>query len=263
MVGEMEVAMKLVRILVALLAFVLGSPALAEDISFTGLVTYRERMALPEDAALTITLVGLPAQQHIASAHASLGGKAGSPIQFTLNVRSDVMTTDGQYGLVAEIWSAGYVIFRNGQPAAVDLDEPSGNVIEVQFSPPPPHDPPEQVLPPVETPNSLLDVLWTVTSIGGEPVLPQTKVTFSIAADHRAGGNGGCNNYFTEASFKIPPLAFGPIAGTRMACDPVVMTQEARFFAALEATAGYELEGDALKLFDAAGIPLAGLVRAP
>jgi putative lipoprotein len=105
--------------------------------------------------------------------------------------------------------------------------------------------------------------LWTVTSIGGEPVLPQTKVTFSIAADHRAGGNGGCNNYFTEASFETPPLTFGPIAGTRMACDPAVMEQEARFFAALEATSGYDLNGDTLKLVDAAGIPLAGFIRAP
>jgi putative lipoprotein len=259
----MEVAMRLVRILVALLAFALAVPVMAEDVTFAGLVTYRERMALPEDAALTITLLSLPGQSRITGAHASLGGKAGSPIQFTLNVRSDVMTADGQYGLVAEILSGGYVIFRNSQPVLVDAAEPEGNIIEVEFSPPPPHDPPEQVLPPVETPNPLLDVLWSVTSIGGDPVLPQTEVTFSIAADHRAGGNGGCNNYFTEASFEIPPLTFGPIAGTRMACDPAVMAQEARFFAALEATAGYELEGDALKLFDAAGIPLAGLIRSP
>jgi putative lipoprotein len=259
----MEVVMSLVRILVALLAFALVAPALAEDVTFAGLVTYRERMALPEDAALTITLVSLPAAQGIASAHASLGGKASSPIQFNLNVRSDVIAAGGQYGLVAEILSGGYVIFRNREPVLVDVAEPEGNVIEVEFSPPPPHDPPEQVLPPVEPVNPLLDVLWTVTSIGGEPVLRQTDVTFSIAADRRAGGNGGCNNYFTEASFEIPPLTFGPIAGTRMACDPFVMAQEARFFAALEATAGYELTGDALKLVDAAGIPLAGLVRAP
>lgn len=254
---------RLLRICLALLAFALAAPAMAEDVTFTGLVTYRERMALPPDAALTISLVGLPAEQRIASAHASLGGKAGSPIQFTLNVRSDVIAAGGQYGLVAEIWSTGYVIFRNWQPAVVDPQEPSGNVIEVEFYPPPPHDPPEQILPPVETPNPLLDVLWSVTSIGGEPVLPQTEVTFSIAADHRAGGNGGCNNYFTEASFEVPPLTFGPIAGTRMACDPIVMAQEARFFAALEATAGYDLVGDALQLVDAAGIPLAGLIRAP
>ena len=255
--------MRLVRIIVALLAFALAAPAMAEDVTFTGLVTYRERMALPPDAALTVTLVSLPGESPIAGAHASLGGKAGSPIQFTLNVRSDVIAAGGRYGLIAEIWSAGYVIFRSWQPVVVDTSEPAGNVIEVEFTPPPPHDPPEQVLPPVEAPNPLLDVLWTVTSVGGDPVLPQTEVTFSIAADHRAGGNGGCNNYFAEASFETPPLSFGPIAGTRMACDPEVMAQEARFFAALGATAGYDLAGDTLKLVDAAGVPLAGLVRAP
>ncbi len=255
--------MSLVRIFVALLAFALAVPAMAEDVTFAGLVTYRERMALPEDAALTITLVSLPGESRITGAHASLGGKAGSPIQFNLNVRSDVIAAGGQYGLVAEILSGGYVIFRNSQPVLVDAAEPEGNIIEVEFSPPPPHEPPEQILPPIETPNPLLDVLWTVTSIGGDPVLHQTEVSFSIAADHRAGGNGGCNNYFTEASFETPPLTFGPIAGTRMACDPAVMAQEARFFAALEATAGYDLVGDTLKLVDAAGIPLAGLIRAP
>lgn len=254
---------RLLRICSALLALALVTPVMAEDVTFAGLVTYRERMALPEDATLTITLVSLPGQGRITGAHASLGGKVGSPIQFNLNVRSEVIAAGGQYGLIAEIRSGGYVIFSNHQPVLVDAAEPEGNIIEVEFSPPPPHDPPEQVLPPAETPNPLLDVLWTVTSIGGEPVLPQTDVTFSIAADHRAGGNGGCNNYFTEASFETPPLTFGPIAGTRMACDPAVMAQETRFFAALEATAGYDLAGDTLKLVDAAGIPLAGLIRAP
>ncbi|KRA50357.1 META domain-containing protein [Devosia sp. Root635] len=241
----------------------LAGPALAEDVTFTGLVTYRERMVLPPGASLVITLVALPGQQRITGAHASLGGKAGSPIQFTLNVRSDVLADGGSFGLVAEIWSNGYAIFRNGQPTVVDPREPAGNVVAVEFSPPPPHDPPEQILPPVETPDPLLDVVWAVTSIGGEPVLPRTELSLSIAADHRVGGNGGCNNYFAEASFETPPLTFGPIAGTRMACGPDVMAQEARFFAALGATAGYDLSGDTLKLVDAAGVPLAGLVRRP
>ena len=255
--------MRLVRILVALFALALATPALAEDVTFSGLVTYRERMALPPDSALTITLVGLPGQNRVAGAHATLVGKVGSPMQFTLNVRSNVLAADGTYGLVAEISSQGQIIFRNAEPVVVDQQEPSGNVIEVRFSPPPPHDPPEQVLPPVEAPNALLEVLWTVTGLGGDPVLAGSVLTFSIAADHRAGGNGGCNNYFTEASFEDPPLSFGPIAGTRMACDPAIMEQEALFFAALGNTVGYELSGDELTLFDASGVPLAGLVRAP
>lgn len=254
---------KLTRALILLAGFLLAPAVMAEDVTFAGLVTYRERMALPADAALTITLVSLPGESRITGAHASLGGKASSPIQFTLNVRSDVIAAGGQYGLVAEIWSAGYVIFRNGQPVVVDAAEPEGNIIEVEISPDPPHDAPDQVLLPPERPIPLLDTAWQVTSIGGDPVLADTEVTLSIAADHRAGGNGGCNNYFTEAGFDGPPLTFGPIAGTRMACAPEIMDQEAALFAALEATVGYELSGDALKLFDAAGIPLVGLVRLP
>ena len=254
---------RLIRIALALLALLAAGPALAEAVTFSGLVTWRERMALPPHAALTVNLVTLPGQQRVTGAHASLGGKAGSPIQFTLNVRSEAIANGGQFGLVAEIWSQGQAIFRNRQPVPVDTDEPAGNVIEVEFSPPPPHDPPEQVLSPVEMPNALFDIVWTLTSIGGDPVLPGRTVTFSIAADHRAGGNGGCNNYFTEASFEEPPLSFGPVAGTRMACSLAIMEQENRFFAALGATHGYELDDDGLRLVDAAGVPLAGLVRMP
>ncbi|QDZ11140.1 META domain-containing protein [Devosia ginsengisoli] len=254
---------RLTRFALALLALLMAAPAFAEDVTFTGLVSWRERMALPPDAALTVNLVTMPGQQRITGAHASLGGKAGSPIQFTLNVRSDVLAGGGSFGLVAEIRSQGYVIFRNWQPVPVDALMPSGILIPVEFSPPPPHDPPEQVLPPVEAPNPLLDVVWTLTSIGSDPVLADTAVTFSIAADHRAGGNGGCNNYFTEASFEGPPLSFGPVAGTRRACAPDIMTQEARFFAALAATRGYELAGNGLQLVDAAGVALAGLVQTP
>ncbi len=249
-------------VLALLITLTLGGLARADDVTFKGLVTYRERMALPADASLVVTLVNLADQKRIAGAQAALGGKASSPVQFTLNVRSTVLAPDRRYGLVAEIWSAGHVIFTNGQPLAVDPESSSGLVIPVQFSPPPPHDPAEQILPPVEAPNPLLEVVWNVTSLGGKPVLPLTKPTLSIAADHRAGGNGSCNSYFTEASFEEPPLAFGPIAGTRMACPPAIMAQEAAFFSALSATAGYELSGDRLTLVDPKGKQLAELMRA-
>lgn len=252
------------RVMLVLLAVLaLGGAAQAEDVTFTGLVAYRERMALPPGAALAISLVSLPDQRLIAGAHAWLDAKANSPIQFTLNVRSTVLAAGGSYGLVAEIRSEGRTIFSNGQPVVVDPLAPSGILIPVQFSPPPPHDPPIEVLPLPEAPNPLLDVVWSVTSIGGDPVLPGSGLTFSIAADYRVGGHGGCNNYFAEASFDVPPLSFGPVAGTRMACAPAVMAQEARFFTALGATVGYEVAGDTLKLFDAAGVPLVGLVRSP
>ena len=235
--------------------------AAAEDVTFSGLVTYRERLVLPPNSALLITLVSLPDQKPIASANAILVDKAASPIQFSLNVRSNVLAAGGQFGLVAQIVIEGDGLLINQQPVLVDPAEPEGNVIEVRFSAPPPHEPPAKILPPPETPIPLLDTAWRVIGIGGDPVLADTEVTLSIAADHRAGGNSGCNSYFTEADFEGPPLTFGPIAGTRMACTPEVMTQEADLFAALGATVGYEMAGNSLVLVDAAGVPLIELVR--
>ncbi|MHA6691121.1 META domain-containing protein [Devosia sp. A449] len=252
-----------VRAAIALIALLmLALPGFANDLTFTGDVSYRERIALPPDARLTIMLVALPAGTPIVGAEGAIAGSV--PLQFTLNVRSTVIKPGGDYGLLAEISSAGRTLFRNAEPVPVDAAAPMPVRIVVTAVPASPHEAPEAALPPVEPPNPLLDMVWTVTSIGGDPVLGGSKLTFSVAADLRAGGNGGCNNYFTEASFETDsPLAFGPIAGTRMACEPTVMAQEARFFAALGATAGYLLEGDTLKLVDAAGVPLLGLIRAP
>lgn len=249
--------------LMLLALLMLAPPAMADDVTFTGEVTYRERIALPPRAELWVTLVSLPRATPVVGAAANVGPSGQVPLQYSLRVRSDVIATGGSYGLVAEIRAEGRTLFRNSQPVPVDVMAPLPTLIVVNFSPDPPHDAPEQVLPPPERPIPLLDTAWQVTSIGGDPVLADTDVTLSIAADHRAGGNGGCNNYFTEADFDGPPLTFGPVAGTRMACAPEIMEQEAALFAALDATVGYELSGDALKLFDAAGIPLVGLVRLP
>ena len=249
--------------LALLLMLGLAAPALADDLTFSGDVTYRERIALPPDAELWITLVTLPDARVIVGAAANVASPAKVPLHFTLNVRSDVIVPGGSYGITAEIRSAGRTMFRNWQPVPVDLTTPDAIAVLVSFSPEPPHEAPLQVLPPAETGNPLLDSFWSVTSIGGEPTLSETRVSLAFAPDQSAGGNGGCNNYFSEASFDDTPLSFSPIAGTRMACAPDVMAQEAEFFAALEATAGYELAGDTLQLLDAAGVPLIGLVRAP
>ncbi len=102
-------------------------------------------------------------------------------------------------------------------------------------------------------------MLWRITSIGGKPAVGERPPTFSITADSRAGGNSGCNNYFAEADF-TDGLSFGPAAATRMACAEPLMAQEAALFAALAAVANYETDGESLRLLDAAGIPLIGLV---
>lgn len=236
--------------------------ASANDVSLTGQVTYRERMALPDGASLTVTLVALGTGKPIASAGANVADQGQVPLSFVLNVRSSVLDAGGSYGLVAQISAGGRVLFRNREAVVVDPAAPAAVEIVTHYAPGPMPAPANDDLPPVPT-NALLDSDWTVTSIGGDPVLPGSMPTLAIAADLSTGGHGGCNSFFAEARFENGGLAFGPVAGTRMACAPEIMTQESRFFAALAATAGYELSGNALQLRDAAGVTLIGLVRAP
>ena len=251
----------------AMLALALSlAPALAvEQITLTGEVTYRERIALPPDADLTVTLVTLDAkgEPHAIGATAPIPARGQVPLQFVLNVRSDAIARDQDYGLIAEITAGGVPVFRNAVPVRVDPLAPQPALIIVNFDPPPPMPlpPPLPIAGDLEVTAALFDDIWTVRTIAGHPVLGATEVTLSIAPDRRAGGNGGCNSYFTEAMFDGPALYFGPIAGTRMACDALVMRQEAAFFAALAETASYELDNDTLYLLDVDGNQVVRLVR--
>ncbi|WP_375451612.1 META domain-containing protein [uncultured Devosia sp.] len=234
----------------------------AEQVTFTGQVTYRERIALPPGADLTVTLVSLAAKgaPHRVGATALISTRGQVPLQFVLDVRSDALSEDLEYGLVAEIRAGGLALFRNPTPVPVDPAAPLPVLIMVSFDPMTAPAPPTAIGE-LEVTAALFDTIWAVRTIAGQPVMEATAVSLSIAPDYRAGGNGGCNSYFTEARFDGPALRFGPIAGTRMACDVGVMQQEAAFFAALASVTGYELTDQALSLRDAHGKQLVGLAR--
>jgi len=239
----------------ALLAL-FGVATAAESVTFTGEVTYRERMALPPDARLRMTLVRLPGEGRVVSAtgQPTQGGQV--PLTFTLNVRSTVLQSGGSYGLRAEILSGGQVLFRNARPVAVDPARPeAGTILVNRVEGPRPG--------PVAPANPLADTEWVVTSIGGKPMVPQSKVTLQILADNGAGGRGGCNSYFAETRFEDSPLSFGPVAGTLMACSQELMDQEGRYFDALAATADFTRNGNSLHLLDKGGKVLVELERAP
>lgn len=243
-------------ILAATLTF--GPIQAAEQVSFTGDVTYRKRIALPPDAELVVTLVRLDAPHAaLAGARAIVSGPGQVPLHFVLNVRSDVLSASQSYGLVAEIRSGGTAMFASTLPVAVDPAAPEPVLLMVNFAAPPPVTPPVAPDPTA----ALFDTQWSVTAINGQPVLASTAVSMSIAPDRRVGGNGGCNSYFTEAMLDGTTLQFGPVAGTRMACDASVMVQEAAFFAALSATAAYELDGQELALLGSDGQKLLRLAR--
>jgi putative lipoprotein len=251
------------RLALAFVALLVSAmPALAEKLTLSGEVTYRERIALPPGATLSIGLVDLaaPTTPRIA-ARAALASPGQVPLNFNLNFDDTVLTAGASYGLVAEIAGEdGAVWFRNPEPYAVDPRVPAGSIlIVVTFT-----GQTEATAPAMPETPAILDVTWVAATIGGNPVAPNIQSSLSIAPDMRAGGRGGCNSWFAQA--ELTPelgdgtLVFSAVAATRMAClSEAATAQETAWFAALAATRSYRLDGDRLVLLDEARTELATL----
>jgi putative lipoprotein len=242
-----------VRLTLAIIALLLTlGAANAAQTTLSGEVTYRERIALPENGTLRILLVDLAApDQPRVQAEGAIASPGQVPLSFNL-VFDDAIIADGHsYGLRAEILSAGQVWFRNAEPLPIDLAAAQAISIITNFTGRI-DDPASR---PAVDPKPILEVNWTAEEIGGLAVTPG-DTSLSIASDLRAGGRGGCNSYFTQAQISNDRLAFSAVAATRMACEETVMAQEAVFFDALTATRFWRLEGDKLVLLDAGGAVL-------
>ncbi|RYE47629.1 MAG: META domain-containing protein [Hyphomicrobiales bacterium] len=251
------------RIVIAMVALLLAlaSPALAAKVTLKGDVTYRERIALPPDGTLSVSLVDLAApDQPRVSAKAPISSPGQVPLTFTLNFDDAVIVAGHSYALIAEIAGPDAVWFRNAEPYALDPLAPAGSILIIvnivpQEAPVPT---PEPVVAPAPSP--ILDITWQAETIGGAPVARGIVSSLSIASDMRAGGRGGCNSWFAQAEVNAERLIFSAVAATRMACVSDEATkQEDSFFAALAATRFWRLDKDHLILLDAGGVELANL----
>jgi heat shock protein HslJ len=83
-------------------------------------------------------------------------------------------------------------------------------------------------------------------------LLSGTTLTLAFDID-RVSGTAGCNRFFGPYTRSGESIALGPLATTRVACDPAVVQQEAAYLAALEASTSLSLRGNQLWLADADG----------
>ncbi|MBR0651115.1 META domain-containing protein [Roseomonas terrae] len=104
---------------------------------------------------------------------------------------------------------------------------------------------------------------WVVEAIGVTRMGASPRVDITFAAEGRASGSSGCNRFtgaFTREG--ASGLRFGPVAGTRMACEEAIMAQEQRFHQALELVRGWRMDGPTLLLTGEDGAVLLRLARA-
>jgi putative lipoprotein len=249
---------------VALCAALIGpaiAPAIATAETLSGTVTYRERIALPPDAQITVQLQDVsradaPAQ---VLGEAVIAPTGQVPVPFALDYDAGALRPGHSYALQARITRGDRLLFINTSRHAVFGPEPDATDILVERVARAPDPATSEPGAAVATPQGR----WLAEDIGGKGVLDRIQSVLDLAGDGTVTGSGGCNHLTGKASVDGTGLRFGPLAATRRACIPAVGEQEARFFAALAATRGWQLDAarGKLVLLDAQGQPLMRLAR--
>lgn len=108
--------------------------------------------------------------------------------------------------------------------------------------------------------------VWRLEQLGDDPVAPSAdpQRDAQLRFDRRNGqvtGSGGCNRVTGTFQRSGSALKMSQLAATRMACaDPARGANEAQFFAALQSTTSYRLQGTSrMTLLDSGGRTLAVL----
>lgn len=226
--------------------FIPGAMA-AEEATISGDVSYRERIALPPNAILTVRLTDMSLadapQSVVAEQTVEPAGQV--PVKFEISFDPAVIQPNVNYALQARITVGDRLWFTNDERHAVDPLKP---------------EPVQLVLKMVRqnaeaTPATLFDTVWLAEDIEGRGVIDNAQSTFSVTADGKVSGRGGCNGYFAQATVDGNSIKMGKAGATMMACPPALMDQERKFFAALEKAAAYRIDGDGkLFLMDADGV---------
>ncbi|HZY68754.1 MAG TPA: META domain-containing protein [Devosia sp.] len=239
----------------ALASLLLGvTPTVAAPVQLPGEVTYRERIALPETAVLSIELVDLALPDRPRVRVSSPTGPGQVPLAFTLTFEDSLILPQHEYALNAEI-EAGDLTFRNPEPvrvAPLAQSEPVTIVTSLvaQAVEPSSSEPPSE---PQQLP--LLGITWQATRIGTTPVPPGVDMTLLIESDLRAGGVGGCNSFFSQAAVTEDSFAIGEVSRTQRSCLYERNMLEQSFFEALKASVTWVVDNDTLTLLDSAAKP--------
>ena len=238
----------LARILSTATLFLMMAQACAAPVEpldrLSGSVTYRERMALPQDTTLMVELLDVSKQDVQAVRLAQLSLPVGSrqvPLAFELPFYPGDVQPAHRYTLRATLTRGGELLFTTTTHAPV-LTHGAGKAAQL-------------VLQRVQSPSAapLENTYWKLVEVASQPaqVHPGEREAHLLLLDGRASGSSGCNKLMGSYTHAAPDaLRVGPLAGTRMACPPAIMAQETALATAFGSATRYRIAGDTLTLLD-------------
>lgn len=221
-----------------------SEPSAAAEKAVRGEVTYRERIALPPGAVLSVQL----ADVSLADAPAKIIGEqtikpAGQvPISFEIKFDPSVIRSQMTYALQARITVDGKLMFISDVRHRLDplTDAPQTIMMKMVASA-------------SEPTASVFGQLWVVDYVDGIGAITAPQATFRISEAGKAGGSGPCNTYFATAKVDGQAITIGEIGSTYKACAPEVMAEEKALFDALAKAASYKVDAGKLTIADKDG----------
>jgi putative lipoprotein len=210
----------------------------------SGTVAYRERMALPVDAVVTVTLVDVSLQDVAAPIIAETAVQPGGrqvPLPFELRFDRGKIDPKRTYALRASIRSGGQLMFTTnaiqrvitqGNPTHVDLRLVRADGV-----------------PGHATTAGLSGTTWLLEDLGGAGVLDRVEATLEFPEVGKVAGKGSCNRFFGSVEISGASISFGPLGSTRMACMEAVMNQETKYLGALQGAERFRIDGTTLLVY--------------
>jgi len=109
-----------------------SSPQSSAAASIVGVVSYRERFALPADAEVEVVLVNLTRSRTVVASTRFVTGGSQVPLPFRLRYAAGAAPHGGRYALEGRIRVAGQVRFSTREPVAVGI--PASGSVQLQLS---------------------------------------------------------------------------------------------------------------------------------
>lgn len=220
------------------------APKAAEH-ALRGEVVYRERIALPANAVLSVRLSDVS----LADAPAAVVGEqtidpAGqAPIPFEIRLDPSVIVPNMHYVLQARITVDDKLWFITD--SRHEVDPLSGELQTVRVS---------RVDGSARIDGTgIYDRDWKVELVDGIVVLPTQRATFRVERDGRIGGKGFCNGYFASAEIDDGTISIGQAGATELACAPNLMVADAALFDAFGKAASFRADAESLAIADGEG----------
>lgn len=214
----------------------------AAEVMLKGDVFYRERIALPENAALSVQLadVSLADAPAVVIGEQEISPAGQVPVKFEIKFDDSAIRPNMTYALQARITVDGELWFINDTHHGVDpLAKEEHSVLVKRVA--------------RQSNHPLQNVDWRLIFIDGFEGLPERAATLTIGDDGRAHGKGPCNGYFGGVKIDGERISVGQVGATQMACEPKLMQAEHAYFQSLAKVENYKLDGDTLTFSDADG----------